>query len=187
MIDSESARHIRGMQRLATFGVTMMLSLGLLGCEEEGKREVWEVGPTKTTCVYTDEDTLCLETKGPDDEYLSALYGGIEGLEWEWGTSYVIEVEISEYAEPPLHGSSLRYELVEIIEQTPVEAGFEFVLTVSVLNREDQEILDGTPYTCEPELCEALAAASFTDDRVRFAFGPLSDPLPLEVVAIETE
>jgi len=55
-------------------------------------------------------------------EYLN-FYDQIDGFVFVEGTSYVIDVTIDEVDDPPADASSLRYTLVEIVEEVAAEDG----------------------------------------------------------------
>ena len=77
---------------------------------------LWIKGET-VDCVGEAPQTCLQVADSEDGEYLY-FYDAIEGFSFEEGTSYVIDVEISEVADPPADGSSLSYRLIEIIEMT---------------------------------------------------------------------
>lgn len=57
-------------------------------------------------------------TEGGEPEL---FYSRIDGFEFVEGTSYVIDVEVTEVASPPADGSSLSYTLVEVVSGTPAQ------------------------------------------------------------------
>ncbi len=57
---------------------------------------------------------LVAESENGDPEY---FYDQIEGFTFVEGFDYVIDVAVEEVADPPADGSSLRYELIEVIEE----------------------------------------------------------------------
>lgn len=58
----------------------------------------------------------CLQVAESEDGEHQFFYDNIEGFTFEEGTSYVIDVEVSDVENPPADGSSLSYRLVEVIE-----------------------------------------------------------------------
>ncbi len=58
----------------------------------------------------------CLQVADAEDGEYLYFYDSIAGFTFEEGTSYVIDVEITEVADPPADGSSLSYRLIEVIE-----------------------------------------------------------------------
>ncbi len=54
-----------------------------------------------------------------DDPNFRTFYNGIEGFTHELGFDYELLVKRSEIENPPADGSSIRYELIDIVSQTP--------------------------------------------------------------------
>lgn len=75
---------------------------------------LWIKGET-VDCIGEAPQTCLQVAESEDGEYLY-FYDSIAGFTFEEGTNYVIDVEVTEVADPPADGSSLSYELVEIIE-----------------------------------------------------------------------
>jgi uncharacterized protein (DUF2147 family) len=63
----------------------------------------------------------CMQVAYTEDGEPELFYSGIEGFEFVEGTSYVIDVQVSEVASPPADGSSLSYTLVEVVSETPAQ------------------------------------------------------------------
>jgi uncharacterized protein YraI/heat shock protein HslJ len=82
--------------------VTLFVGPQRVPCEGEGPQECYQVKET------------------PDDEW-QLFYDEIEGFEWEFGYEYELLVNTYQVENPPAGGSSLRYELVEVVSKTPVE------------------------------------------------------------------
>jgi heat shock protein HslJ len=64
----------------------------------------------------------CMQVRTSPDEDWSLFYDQIEGFAFEPGYEYELLVAVSEVPNPPADASRLRYELVELVSQTPVEA-----------------------------------------------------------------
>ncbi|MGI9599312.1 MAG: DUF4377 domain-containing protein [Acidimicrobiales bacterium] len=79
-------------------------------------KRLWIAAET-VECVGVGPQTCLLVAESADgpSEY---FYDSIEGFTHEPGTSYVIDVEVSEVVDPPEDGSSRSYRLIEIIEST---------------------------------------------------------------------
>mgnify|MGYP001816225840 CR=1 FL=1 len=58
----------------------------------------------------------CLVVARSDGGEPELFYDSIEGFEFEEGTGYVVDVSVTEVADPPADGSSLQYTLVEVVE-----------------------------------------------------------------------
>lgn len=63
----------------------------------------------------------CMQVAYTEDGEPELFYSGIEGFEFVEGTSYVIDVQVSEVASPPADGSSLSYTLVQVVSETPAQ------------------------------------------------------------------
>lgn len=59
----------------------------------------------------------CMQIAESEDGEYEYFYDQIDGFTFAEGTSYVIDVTIEHVEDPPADGSSLRYALVEIVEQ----------------------------------------------------------------------
>ena len=107
--------------------VSITLILGLTAC---GSAEV-ETDPTSTT-----QETMrlrigpdlvdcegvapqsCMLVSDSEDGEPEFFYDEIDGFRHEAGTSYVIDVTITEVEDPPADGSSLAYTLVEVVSES---------------------------------------------------------------------
>ena len=80
------------------------------------------VCPEKAECVGVAPQECFLVKEDPDDEW-QYFYDQIEGFEWEPGYTYELRVAVHPVENPPADGSSLRYELIEVVDKaaTPVE------------------------------------------------------------------
>ena len=78
------------------------------------------VGPQQVDCEGVMPQKCFLIRKSPNDDY-TYLYDSIIGFEWEAGYEYELLVKVSEVDSPPADGSSLLYELIEIVKKTPVK------------------------------------------------------------------
>ncbi len=81
------------------------------------------VGPEKAECVGVGPMECYLVKEEPDDEW-QYFYDQIEGFEWEPGYTYELRVAVHPVENPPADASSLRYELIEVVDkvETPVES-----------------------------------------------------------------
>ena len=75
------------------------------------------IGPEMVECEGV-APMLCLQVSySADDEY-ELFYDQIQGFEYREGTSYVIDVTITEVDEPPADASSLTYTLIDVVEES---------------------------------------------------------------------
>ena len=61
----------------------------------------------------------CMQVSYTEDGEPQLFYSSIDGFDYQEGTSYVIDVQVSEVASPPADGSSLDYSLVAVVSETP--------------------------------------------------------------------
>jgi heat shock protein HslJ len=77
------------------------------------------VGPEKVPCEG-EGPMECYQVKETPDGEWQLFYNEIEGFEWELGYIYELRVNVYQVENPPAGGSSLRYELIEVVSKTPV-------------------------------------------------------------------
>jgi hypothetical protein len=75
------------------------------------------IGPELVDCEGGAGPQQCLLISRSEGGEPELFYDSIAGFEFEEGTSYVIDVTLTEVAGPPADGSSLRYDLVEVVEK----------------------------------------------------------------------
>jgi heat shock protein HslJ len=75
------------------------------------------VGPEKVDCVGV-APMKCYQVKEDPDGEWQLFYNEIEGFEWEPGYTYELRVAVHQVENPPADGSSLRYELIEVVDKT---------------------------------------------------------------------
>jgi len=63
----------------------------------------------------------CMQVAYTEDGEPQLFYSGIDGFTFVEGTSYVVDVQVTEVASPPADGSSLSYTLVEVVSETPAQ------------------------------------------------------------------
>lgn len=91
------------------------------GAEQtENLQRLW-IGPELLDCEGVAPQTCMQIAESADGEY-EYFYDQIKGFSFEEGTSYVIDVSIEEVVDPPEDASSLRYTLVEIIEEVEADS-----------------------------------------------------------------
>jgi hypothetical protein len=135
-----------------------MLLMTFFGCQPVEERTV-EIGHHMASCMGVGPMTCLLM----DDGY---LYGGISGFSYDWGYTYVLDVQVEPVMNPPADGSSVEYTLIEEKEKVRVAVGTTF--SFHVFDRE--LITENEPGTfavfgdpvidCETNaLCGELASA----------------------------
>jgi heat shock protein HslJ len=80
------------------------------------------VGPEKVDCVGVGPQE-CYQVKDDPNGEWQNFYDQIEGFEWEPGYTYELRVAVHKVENPPADASSLRYELIEVVDkaETPLE------------------------------------------------------------------
>ena len=104
-----------GGVRLALAGVA--LGVALTGCSDSTDTTRLWIGPERVECEGV-APMLCLQVAESEDGDYQLFYDTIEAFDHQEGTSYVIDVSITEVENPPADASSLQYRLVEIVEES---------------------------------------------------------------------
>jgi len=93
-----------------------LVALAVFGCSSSTDTTRMWIGPELVECEGV-APQMCMQVAYAEDEEYQYFYDQIAGFDYQEGTSYVIDVEITEVADPPADASSLIYTLVEIIEE----------------------------------------------------------------------
>ena len=78
-----------------------------------------EVAPTLVDCVGV-APMQCMQYRKVGETEWSNHYFGIEGFEYQPDYLYVLEIKQTPVLNPPADASSLRWELVQVVEKHPV-------------------------------------------------------------------
>ena len=92
------------------------LGVALTGCSESPDTTRLWIGPERVECKGV-APIMCLQVAESEDGNYQLFYDTIEGFDYQEGTSYVIDVSITEVEKPRADASSLQYTLVEIVEE----------------------------------------------------------------------
>lgn len=76
------------------------------------------IGPELAACVGV-APMECMQVSYTEGGEPQLFYQTIDGFDYAEGTSYVIDVQVSEVASPPADASSLSYSLVTVVSETP--------------------------------------------------------------------
>jgi heat shock protein HslJ/predicted small lipoprotein YifL len=82
------------------------------------------VGPEQVECEGVGPQ-LCLQVKLSPDEPYTLFYETIEGFDFQPGFEYELQVRVEQIENPPADASSLRYTLVQVVSQTPVDTAVD--------------------------------------------------------------
>ncbi len=96
---------------------SVALGVALTGCSEPTDNTRLWIGPERVECEGV-APMMCLQVAKSEDGDYQLFYDTIEGFDYQEGTSYVIDVSITEVENPPADSSSLQYTLVEIVEES---------------------------------------------------------------------
>ena len=96
---------------------SLVISGALAGCSDSTDTTRLWIGPERVECEGV-APMMCLQVAKSEDGDYQLFYDTIEGFDYEEGTSYVIDVSITEVEDPPADASSLQYTLVEVVEES---------------------------------------------------------------------
>lgn len=184
------------MRTLPLCLASMSLSL-LAGCVEPDPNatEIWDIEAAPRMCEGEDEYFyFCAQYTLDGTDETRTLTRDIGGLDETWGHSYRVEVEIIDVVDES-QGSSIRYELVELIDEE-THPGLEFDLSLQRnvvefdADGESGIINNNTGFSCTPEQCADLDVLfdDFVFVDAVFRFGPDDNRLfPLELVSFAAD
>lgn len=81
---------------------------------------------------------LCYQIKEEDQEQWNNIFEYIDGLEYEWGYLYTIQIKKEKLNYPSIDGRTFNYKLIEVIDKEFVaDNSFSLNLYPSLINKED--------------------------------------------------
>lgn len=89
------------------------------------------VGPERVECVGVGPQ-MCYQVKETAEGEWEFFYSEIEGFDYEAGYQYELLVREEAVANPPADGSSLRWELLEVVSKEAVEASSDIDEAVGI-------------------------------------------------------
>ena len=102
--------------------------LALAGCGGDGADSPSVTGEAETVRLWIQPELVecdggagtqtCMLIADSEDGEPSFFYDSIAGFTFEEGTTYVIDVTVEGVEDPPADASSLRYTLVEVVEES---------------------------------------------------------------------
>lgn len=101
---------------------TIVAAAALTGCSSDTSSagsadgevvRMW-IGPELADCEGV-APMECMQVAYSEDGETQFFYDSIDGFDYQEGTSYVIDVEVTEVENPPADASSLSYTLVEVV------------------------------------------------------------------------
>lgn len=110
---------------------------------------------------------LCYLVKKQGQEDWEYFYDEIEGLDYEWGYVYSLEVSQTEVKNPPQDGSSLHTKVEKVVKKEAVAADTRFELPLTIdgnpilaQNSGNWSYFQTIPVSVSPELTTAVAKAN---------------------------
>lgn len=165
--------------------IVIVLSLVLFSCGEEDKVEeiALRVNHYKPTAIGVDKTLVFMvqENEEIGSSNWSYIYDDIAGFDYEFGTVYDLKVIKRSISDPPADGSSIEYDLKEIISETKADNGSTFELTIKSVSQIDPpnfvfggleevySLLGEVEINCE-NLCDELSEALATEDELTGRF-----------------
>ncbi len=89
------------------------------------------VSSRKADCVGA-APTQCMQTREKADAPWTNFFGAIKGFEYQEGYFYEIKIKVTKIDNPPADGSSLAYELVELVKKVKDPAHIELNSTETI-------------------------------------------------------
>ncbi len=86
----------------------------------DNSEKTFYIGAEQADCVGVAPQKCLLVKEDPAGDY-QFFYSNIVGFEWEAGFEYELRVRVTEVENPPADASSLSYELIEVVNKTPVD------------------------------------------------------------------
>lgn len=173
----------------------LITSLLLISCSNDNSTQKTRllVNHYKQTTIGVDKTLLLVvqENENVGSETWTYLFDAIEGFDYEFGYVYELDVQKQTISNPPADGSSIQYELIEVISKTQVQNEVTFDLTiksVSMISPPDFVLGDSeSGYTLLNEinidcdtLCDQLSEALANEDEVKGTFTHL-DPSTIKL------
>ncbi|RTE86723.1 MULTISPECIES: DUF4377 domain-containing protein [Gammaproteobacteria] len=158
---------------LLVISAVMLLS----ACDDSSNSwvENLSIFPYKAPCTGVSQQ-LCYVT-GQSDTESDLFYNNIVGFQYAWGTAYQLSVRVTRISNPPADGSSFRYELIEILNETEATEGSRFgyesvdLLENTITFENDTYLFLGQPFECLAESdCEGLLAMNNSGGVVSITF-----------------
>ncbi len=168
------------------------------GAMNESIERFW-IGPELVDCVGSGPQK-CMLIRRSEDGQVEYFYDRIDGFTHEVGTTYVVDVAVTEVENPPADASTLRYRLVEIVETSNVSVSEAIDATSwTLLGFRDGDMFDrvdeGVEITLNFDGANVNGSAgcnnymgTFSADGREMTFGPLASTrmlCPPEIMAFE--
>jgi len=140
------------------------------------------VGPEKVDCMGVAPMKCYQVTEDPDGEW-QLFYDQIDGFEWESGYTYELRIVVRQVENPPADASSLRYELIEVVNM--VETPIEFDKSAQYIHIE-QPSADAELDTSRPIIVSGMGGALFEGTVVVRVLNAAGNELSLQSTIIQS-
>jgi hypothetical protein len=144
--------------------ILLISCLFIISCDDSEtiNTESMDLLSYKTPCQGITQ-LLCLVTHDSDNDVNSFFYDSIEEFNFVWGHTYQLSVKITEISNPPADGSSLKYELKEIISdiEDNIETSYNYelveLLDFTLTMESNVYYFLGQPFECKVDVdCDSL-------------------------------
>lgn len=119
------------MIKMAHCLVLALMAGTALSCTSPAKTETLVVQHYKVPC-QGESTMMCYLVKKQGQEDWEYFYDEIQGLDYEWGHVYTLEVSTETIANPPQDGSSIVTKVEKILKKEKVAEGTTFELPLTV-------------------------------------------------------
>nr|WP_277619583.1 DUF4377 domain-containing protein [Shewanella mangrovi] len=128
----------------------------------------------KQPCVATSQQLCLLAANTSSPTY---FYDAIAGFEFVWGHSYELTVDVTTIKNPPADGSSMSYELVNVVSDVEDAVGTAYpydlveMMASTITKQGDVYYFLGQPFNCSADAdCDGLVAMNNSGGLVNLAF-----------------
>lgn len=119
------------MIKMAHCLVLALMAGASLGCTGSAKTETLTVQHYKVPC-QGESTMMCYLVKKQDQADWEYFYDEIQGLDYEWGYVYTLEVSTETITNPPQDGSSIATKVEKVLKKEKVAEGTTFELPLTV-------------------------------------------------------
>lgn len=174
------------------FALLASLVLNACGGGDASREETIYVSSNMTECTSLVAH-LCMLTRNSPSAPWTLFYGGINGFQYEWGSTYKLNVKITTEANPPADSPSESYSLVAILEKSPVPATTVFQIPIGRSNESiTRTSVEGVyrlhqtkDFACQGTDCQALFVSMAQGLGVLLEFDHQNQPTqPLNLLRI---
>jgi hypothetical protein len=119
------------MIKMAHCLVLALMAGTSMNCTSPAKTQTLVVQHYQVPC-QGESTMMCYLVKKQDQEDWEYFYDEIQGLDYEWGYVYTLEVSIENITNPPQDGSSIATKVEKVLKKEKVAEGTTFELPLAV-------------------------------------------------------